>query len=71
MEYRFYTPMADYLGLRQNGGLSGLKPGDVISSLFSGEDCCEWEVIGLSESANGRQAVVVIPARKSSPGNVR
>jgi hypothetical protein len=38
--------------------------------VFPGQDCNFWEVIGLSEPADGGQAVVVIPAQKRPPGNI-
>jgi hypothetical protein len=62
--------MADYLGLQERDGTSGLNPGDVIFAVFPGQDCNFWEVIGLSEPADGGQAVVVIPAQKRPPGNI-
>jgi hypothetical protein len=64
VEYKSYSPFAQYLGSREDGGLPCMKPGDVTHRVFWGQDRACWQVVGLSEAFDGGQAVVVIPSVK-------
>lgn len=62
MEYRFYSPAADYLGREDGDGrLPELSPGDVIVRAFPGRIYARWEVLDLSEPRYGTQVVIIAP----------